>query len=344
MANEYFKAVKHTEQLAEQTRNAAHTQTQLLRQQAQSAKSAAFTSGVNAAANILQVAQQQRILAEQRRAAQQQAEGLALQYREHEEARTHRFAMWRQTPDGVAYTAWQADAETLAAILDDRDSRWRASWRTAVTRLRAEASPEDVELVRAQHRLSVSPSVRHRMAQVWRVLSIVGAFITTLSLLATGLSWAQVGIGSIGGFGAPVGPAVTKTVTTLIFAAFAVFALIRYRRGKDLSHLVTASRVTGERALEQNRRAQLRVNQYGFDPLTVADGFTWYWWYPDTGFHGYAAALRTYMQEAVTAFPTAASLPALRIPEAIAPERATLPEQAAVLHQFVNEQASLTSR
>jgi hypothetical protein len=342
--NEYFKAIKHTEHLTRETRDAVRGQTPILQrqagllaQQAASGRRIARSNNIIAAASVAQVIQQQRMIGQQRQMMQQQAESLELQYREADEARKHRFAMWRQTPDGAAFAEWQQTAEAVAAILDSREYRWRASWDAAVARLRAEIPQEDLNLAYSQNRIALPPSAKQRTANVFRILSIVAAVIAGIALIPTLFNWFKVA--AFGGAG--IAEALGSTFTLVVSGGFAVFALIQYLKGRDNSHIVEAQRLEAERAAAQAQRSQARIHQFGFDPLYVQPGFAWYRWFTEDGFEGYSDAIRAYIQEAQTTFPAANTLPEIRLPDVVEPERATLPEQAAALTEFQTEQRQL---
>lgn len=161
-SNEYFKAVKSTEEAAKAT-----------------AAATAFNIGMSAVMQARITATQRAQLAEAERAAAAAEAAYDVQLQALGEQRAHNYAMWRQTADGQVYEAWKDRAWLLITAIKARDASFY------------DAFDADVAAIREQQKAvrEPEPPMSGGRAALWLLFAagalsvVVGIVLGILALL-----------------------------------------------------------------------------------------------------------------------------------------------------------------
>ena len=244
------------------------------------------------------------------RASRAAEEQLALQQvmaeRQHtmaEQATGHQFALWRQTPEGIAFMAWRGPAFGLAQTLRNRDSEWLQGWAQAIGHAQSEIPNDEKQRV-----MRHPARLKQTGLKVAAILSLVLAGLFTLGLLFQlfAMSVSQ-SVSAPGDFTyedcltalkdpnnvvlsasnceainpAPAGPIIQQAVPLALFLGL-VITLVVIRKTKQ--------RVARSDQTLANE-AKARVERWRFDPLAVEPGYTGFTWYQFQNANGYADRL-----------------------------------------------------
>jgi len=213
------------------------------------------------------------------------------------------FAKWRQTPEGVAFLAWQKPAFGLAQALRDRDSDWLQGWARVIGQAQAEIPGDE------KQRLMRRPaSLRQSGLKVAALLSFAVAGLFLLGLLAQLFALSVMDSApATGDFSyadclvlledpdnvliseadcdaispASAGSIIPQAIPLALFLGLGV-ALTVVRRKKQ-----TAARE--DQTVENESGA--RAERWRFDPLAVEPGYTGFTWYESPRAEGYADRL-----------------------------------------------------
>ena len=289
MVNEYYKAVKNTEKLAEQ--NAA---------QLQSINSATTVSAIANVATAVTSARQLKLQQQQLELSAQQAEA----------QEKYQLAMWRQTPNGQAYNRWSVEAARLLQELDERYAAWAMTWQHAIARARAEVPEDEVARFRTRRR-----TLRQSLLLVLSLVAMGAAALATYISI-----YAFTEVGRSGG-GNEAGSTADWIVFILIFtlpalalAAIATFLLIR--RHKKIK------RAKADNRFEMERGA--RIAHWGFDPLAVSDDYVGFDLHDEQGLHSYVHSIEL-LRQSENQTPSREALVPLVLPEAVSPDSVVAP-------------------
>ena len=295
-----------------------------------SAQSSAFSNQMSAAANMAaaweaaeQTAIQQDQLALQQEMAQQQAD--------------HNFAMWRQTPDGMAYVDWQKRARALLSVLQQRELMWRHAWSEYVTRLRLSVPPDETQRFFAYNNYR-KPSTRGwTFAFVVCLVIGIGEMLGFVGRLALYQPSTCVEPPDMPGW-CPYYPSRLASAFdfSVIFGILILVAAV-------LLGIFRARRIGAERARYRALRDQVtketdaRVRRWGFDPLTVNPASISFPWCDWSGFEKYTQAVRYYVLKGRTLEPHPSSLPDIELPKGRTPHERYPKEINDVLRAFMRE-------
>ena len=289
MSNEYYKAIKNTEKLTEQNS-----------EQLKSINSATTVSAIANVATAVTSARQLKLQQQQLELSVQQAEAQA----------QYQLAMWRQTPDGQAYTRWSAEATRLLQELNERYAAWATTWQHAVASARAEVPEDEVVRFRARRR-----TLRQSLLLVFSLVAMgAAAFAIYISIYA----FAEVGRS---GEGSETGSTADWIVFILIFtlpalALVAIAIFLLFRRHKKIK------RAKADNRFEMERGA--RIAHWGFDPLAVSDDYVGFALHDDQGLHSYVHRIELLCQ-AENQMPSQEALVPLVLPETVSPDSVVAP-------------------
>ncbi|MCT2975986.1 hypothetical protein EFN22_05275 [Propionibacterium freudenreichii] len=277
---------------------------------ARSARSAATASWVSAgfaAVSAIQNARAARAAEEQTAITQSMAA----------QEQTHQFAMWRQTEEGKQYVAWRNQAIPLAQLLRDRQTQWQLAWAQAIGNAQDSVSAQELEHMKP-HTVQVR-SGRLKIAAV--ILFILGGFglITTLA----GASMTRVTVLGVAG----------PLLLALLMLAVAVYLTVNGKRRRQEEQTGITWMNTELRSIVAAEAAQ-RVARFGFDPLAVPQGYTGFTWGATFDPSAYADQLMWMIINGPVNFPEPDELPALVMPDVLAPNPAFRPEVNAALADF----------
>ncbi len=329
----------HAADAARSTASSARSNAQTA-QAAQSAATGAWVGAGFQAVTAFQTA----------RAARAQEEQLQLQHAMAEQEKLHQFAMWRQTPDGIAFVQWRARAVALAQFIRERDSMWLQGWARAIGRAQTE-TPEEEKQRYVKH----FPKLKQTGLKVWAIIVFALAALAGLgALIQLGMmklgesyhaeklaAWQecvdQVAAGNEFYYqelcdqinpGAAATPVIQAVIWAVVFLAAAVALLV-----------LRASR---RRAAQADRtvpnEAQARIDRWGFDPLAVQPGYQAFAWYESQNVSGYADRLMQLALHGHTQFPAQSQLIKLVIPASWGPNQQHPVEVNEVLTWFQQQE------
>ncbi|MDM7991520.1 hypothetical protein [Arthrobacter sp. zg-Y877] len=285
------------------------------------------------------------------RAAQAAEEQLELQRARNEQDKLHQFAMWSQTPDGVAFVAWRERAVSLAQFLRNREATWLAAWARVIGR--AQAETPDAE----KHRFLKQPArLKQNGLRIAAILSLVIAALYAVSFTL------QIFVANVlpsrepaGGFTyeqclaqlndpenflfseadcEAISPHASMPATLFPLVFFlgigVVFLVLRHIRQR-------AARVDQTVAHE----AQLRIERWGFDPLAARPGYTAFTWSQSWNPDEYANQLMQLALHGHVSYPAQSQLIKLAVPKSYPPSQNYPVEVNEVLEKFQHERPSL---
>nr|WP_201470494.1 hypothetical protein [Microbacterium hydrocarbonoxydans] len=243
---------------------------------AQSAAAGAWVGAGFQAVNALQNA----------RAARAAQEQLEVQHAMAEQAQTQQFAMWRQTPDGAAFTSWRDQAVPLAQLIRGRRAEWQQVWAQVIGRFQSEVTDDEKDRFAKRAGRLTQPWLR-----VGAVISLVLAGVVALVALLEGLL-EQARIPDAGRMTyeqclailddpdnillsdrdcaaiAPVSTSSTLWTWAAVFLAVAVSLVV----------IRAFARRAARRDTSVNEESAARIARFGFDPLAVTPGWEGFAW------------------------------------------------------------------
>ncbi|WP_154604951.1 hypothetical protein [Arthrobacter sp. AQ5-05] len=283
-----------------------------------------------------------------RRSAAAQEEQLALQQKMAQQTRNHQFAMWRQTPDGIAYLQWRERGIHLAQSIRNRDSDWRQGWARVIGRAQAEIPQDEV-----QRFVNHPARVRQVRLKVMSVLGFVVAGLAGIGLLFNLL---------MGNIAASIdaGGALTyddclellKDPSTIMtpgnceaikpddpVGASMVWFVILFVIAVGLVILRTVKRHAARTDPTVPNEAQARIGRWGFDPLAVFPGYVGFAWYARQKDDEYADRLMWLALNGPERLPMQSELIRLEMPLATQPHESHPVEVNEVLSRFHQERS-----
>lgn len=244
------------------------------------------------------------------RAARAQEEQLALQHAMAQQEQLHQFAMWRQTPDGEAFVAWQPKAVGLSQAIRQREAEWHQRWAFCIDRAKSEVPSGE------QRRYAQQPA---RMKQIpLRVCAIICYVLAGYLgfVFLSSLLW-FVSIYAVFMYG---------FLFALPLVGGVALSIVRKKR-------IELARRDPQIAQEHAGR----IARWGFDPLELQPGYVAFSWSSTSGVFEYADRL---MQTAVTGhsqFPARSQLLHLIEPAVWPPHSKHPPEINDLLVRFQQE-------
>lgn len=188
------------------------------------------------------------------------------------EMRNARFAHWRQTPDGQAYSRWLTLAESMVATAETRSHAWDNATAAAVER---RISDEDREEFKSD--VYLPKTTRQKYADALGILALVSIPVAVLLWIVTPV---------VGFFGA--------LIIIVVFFAIAFFSI--------------DNKWTKANAAVKEEKAQARKDEFGFDPLADPTGAPQDWSADGRGRRA-AEELEAYRQVAMVQLPDPSTLP-----------------------------------
>jgi hypothetical protein len=243
---------------------------------AQSAATGAWVGAGFQAVNVLQSA----------RAARAAQEQLEVQHAMAEQAQVQQFAMWRQTPDGAAFTSWRDQAVPLAQLIRGRRTEWQQVWAQVIGRFQSEVPDDEKARLAKRAALLTRPWLRAGVV----VSLVVAGVIAVVALFQGVLEQARIPDAGLMTYEqclailedpdnlllsdrdcAAIAPASASSASWTWAVVFLALAVSLF-----------AVRVVVRRAARSDTRVDeesaARIARFGFDPLTVEPGWEGFAW------------------------------------------------------------------
>lgn len=300
MAPSYNETLNNINRNVQSVQQSAQNVSQQATQQTDALRGIQFNTTIAAAAGVVtafNTAKQARL----------QKEQLSIQHAMAAQAAAHQFAMWRQTPDGIAFVEWQARATDLVYILRYRQAIWRDAWQTAVANAKAQVSQDEVKRIGDVNKQSKIVIIAVIAIIAFAIAVFVGLPAGKDAFIELFTRWS----GESAEQNAMRDTAAIVNFAILFFIPLAVgIVSITLWSKKSKKEKIKKSNLSAQ--CEADRQA--RVAKWGFDPLGVPPTYIGFSWTNYSKVDEYTQRIENLVINGQTSFPAAHTLPELIVP------------------------------